>query len=1221
MTSSLISPLRENNEEHHKKHPKKNFLGKYLLLQTIGEGEFAKVKLALGLETGDEFAIKLVKKEWVDTEAKLTKINREISVLKNINHPYIVRLYDIIEADKYIGLVLEYASGGELFDHILVHRYLKEKEACRLFAQLISAVFYLHQNGIVHRDLKLENLLLDWNKNVKITDFGFANVFDPNYGEFMMTSCGSPCYAAPELVVSDGMYAGTTVDIWSCGVILYAMLAGYLPFDDDPTNPNGDNINKLYKYILSTKLTFPSHIGELACDLLCKILVPDPKKRANIETIMAHKWLEPYSYIFKDISEKTKPKTTIDDLNNDQAPAPNTDSSNNLNSNQDNSFQHNPYNDNNILANSNQIVPQSYNKDSNHQNGKNHRESVSSKAPNAHHHNSFPNLSKINLRSSTDAENHAGEIADNNMKNNEDNLSGVIPKSRTYTIPVDDSNHMFKPYSSTNAVNIPLVEPTIPSADITEKYFPENSYLNKDFDIFENSSNQEFNIKDSNLSNFNQKYDSNLQTQNESQIITSKDNNPILSPNSTEKFKKYNDYYKEYDNSYNQPNLISNTSSNLKSSSNSEINLQAKDLYLKGANIKKAKFILGMSQTKTPKDDSTLDNINADIALAHSNIGQELGIKIGDGIASYPIKKRIPKLLSDYNGIRAFNWVAKQSRRITSSGGEFGFGSLGKYQNHQTIDTASKKKQKQRFQLNDVSFSNTPNLAPGDNINDLQPLSDQKNMITNNYSLNNTEIQKFVLEEPEILQQMRTYTGPINTLSLSSMPPSELFQHILQTLDNLGFVVVSTSGLSVRVLRPKMESAIAAKSFVIGATYPILLSDDSEKKIINTNIKNLSKDNQKAQSSKSDSSIAAMLPGYNQEGNSSHPKIDVNKLNIVNSNENKLVNHVNLFMSNSWDHSTVSENISANFKFVKTKHTYVYPKHETTPVDGSNRDRGIHGQFNKISQEKSKQQVSSLSTKLKNLKIVFKKNSKQSASKNTERFPQKSNISNLNDIAKSESDFRSENVDSNNYNFNLQNKALNNIVSTHAYSEHSSIEDTVFLKKDTYSQNTQLSDSQSNNQLLNYENAKTSQEQNSGPKYIPAKVTPVPPPYGQSHLDKKDEVQFVIEVCKLKNLSHLFVVTSKRRKGSVWAYKYLYYLFMESLNLKNYGNLTTNPYASIIVPSNNKPNNMAQISYNESNNINFSTRRQSQNRNFSNSDVKNFQNKYDTLNNKNNNDI
>ncbi|KAH9976803.1 hypothetical protein BGW80DRAFT_1456892 [Lactifluus volemus] len=281
-------------------HPRRAIpkFGPYLLLQTLGEGEFGKVKLGLHTNWAEEVAVKLIKRHNIDSAVRMSKVEREIEVLRMLKHPNIVRLYDVIETDKYIGIILDYASGGELFDHILAHRYLKEKDACRLFAQLISGVWYIHQRKIVHRDLKLENLLLDRNRNVIITDFGFANRFEHRSDDLMQTSCGSPCYAAPELVISEGSYVGSAVDIWSCGVILYAMLAGYLPFDDDPANPDGDNINLLYKYIVNTPLSFPDYISPEARDLLSIMLQPDPQRRADLSNVMQHAWLSPYAYLF-----------------------------------------------------------------------------------------------------------------------------------------------------------------------------------------------------------------------------------------------------------------------------------------------------------------------------------------------------------------------------------------------------------------------------------------------------------------------------------------------------------------------------------------------------------------------------------------------------------------------------------------------------------------------------------------------------------------------------------------------------------------------------------------------------------------------------------------------------------------------------------------------------------------------------------------------------------
>ncbi|KAL2863703.1 putative serine/threonine protein kinase (Kin4) [Aspergillus lucknowensis] len=333
---------RQDFPEHTIKRKETTF-GQYILGQTVGEGEFGKVKLGWKRDGSIEVAIKLIRRESLgNNPSRLPKIYREISILRDLSHPNIVRLHEMVETDRHIGIIMEYASGGELFDHILRNRYLKDNAARRLFAQLVSGVGYLHKKGIVHRDLKLENLLLDRNRNIIITDFGFANTFDPDdelseeieynltnkefvkrmrldkpnskgirRGDLMQTSCGSPCYAAPELVVSDSLYTGRKVDVWSCGVILYAMLAGYLPFDDDPANPDGDNINLLYKYIVTTPLTFPEYVTPHARDLLRRILVPDPRKRADLFEVARHSWLSEYSDIVSHITSSTTKATDI----------------------------------------------------------------------------------------------------------------------------------------------------------------------------------------------------------------------------------------------------------------------------------------------------------------------------------------------------------------------------------------------------------------------------------------------------------------------------------------------------------------------------------------------------------------------------------------------------------------------------------------------------------------------------------------------------------------------------------------------------------------------------------------------------------------------------------------------------------------------------------------------------------------------------------------------
>ncbi|OXV08674.1 hypothetical protein Egran_03563 [Elaphomyces granulatus] len=352
-TRSGGSSRSRNDYSSNSSRRKETSFGQYILGQTIGEGEFGKVKLGWKRDGSIQVAIKLIRRESLGSNPnRLPKIYREISILRDLSHPYIVRLHEMVETDRHIGIIMEYASGGELFDHILKNRYLKDHAARRLFAQLVSGVGYLHKKGIVHRDLKLENLLLDRNRNIIITDFGFANKFNPNdelgdeiefnltnkefvrrnrldrtdtegirRGDLMQTSCGSPCYAAPELVVSDSLYTGRKVDVWSCGVILYAMLAGYLPFDDDPENPEGDNINLLYKYIVTTPLTFPEYVTPHARDLLRRILVPDPRKRADLFEVARHSWLSEYSHIVSHITSTT---TNLSDIATTTVPTEDT---------------------------------------------------------------------------------------------------------------------------------------------------------------------------------------------------------------------------------------------------------------------------------------------------------------------------------------------------------------------------------------------------------------------------------------------------------------------------------------------------------------------------------------------------------------------------------------------------------------------------------------------------------------------------------------------------------------------------------------------------------------------------------------------------------------------------------------------------------------------------------------------------------------------------------
>ena len=212
------SSSRRNDDTH---------IGKYKLLKTIGKGNFAKVKLARHTSTGMDVAIKIIDKTALN-QSSLQKLFREVRIMKQLDHPNIVKLYQVMETETTLFLVMEYASGGEVFDYLVAHGRMKEKEARAKFRQIVSAVQYLHSKNIIHRDLKAENLLLDSAMNIKIADFGFSNNFSP--GNKLDTFCGSPPYAAPELFQGK-KYDGPEVDVWSLGVILYTLVSGSLPFD------------------------------------------------------------------------------------------------------------------------------------------------------------------------------------------------------------------------------------------------------------------------------------------------------------------------------------------------------------------------------------------------------------------------------------------------------------------------------------------------------------------------------------------------------------------------------------------------------------------------------------------------------------------------------------------------------------------------------------------------------------------------------------------------------------------------------------------------------------------------------------------------------------------------------------------------------------------------------------------------------------------------------
>ncbi|CAE6465149.1 hypothetical protein ACGC1H_004319 [Rhizoctonia solani] len=257
-------------------------LGEYKVIKNIGEGSFGHVKLAIHTLTGQKVALKYFSKARIKNMKLGARVTREIQYLRLLDHPHIVKIYEVINTSTDIIMVIEFA-GAELFDTLAKHGRLPEETARSIFQQLVSAVAHSHKYKVIHRDLKPENILIDWSgpvPDVKVIDFGLSNVMTD--GDFLRTSCGSPCYACPE-VISAKVYAGPEVDVWSIGVILYLMLAGRLPFEDE-------NTHVLMDKICTGRYHMPSNISPDAANLIKNCIVVNPIKRLTMPEIMQHPW-------------------------------------------------------------------------------------------------------------------------------------------------------------------------------------------------------------------------------------------------------------------------------------------------------------------------------------------------------------------------------------------------------------------------------------------------------------------------------------------------------------------------------------------------------------------------------------------------------------------------------------------------------------------------------------------------------------------------------------------------------------------------------------------------------------------------------------------------------------------------------------------------------------------------------------------------------------------
>ncbi|CAH2221028.1 NUAK family SNF1-like kinase 2 [Pelobates cultripes] len=267
---------RQAVKRHLHKH---NLKHRYEFLETLGKGTYGRVKRARDNQ-GREVAIKSIRKDRIKDEQDMMQIRRETENMSSLCHPHIISIYEVFENNSKIVIVMEYASQGDLYDYISERQKLSEQEARRFFRQIVSAVQYCHAHGIVHRDLKLENILLDENKNVKIADFGLSNIYHSD--SYLQTYCGSPLYASPE-IVNGRPYIGPEVDSWSLGVLLYILVHGSMPFD-------GQDYKKLVTQISCGAYKEPSQRSD-ACGLIRWLLMVNPERRATLPDVASHWWV------------------------------------------------------------------------------------------------------------------------------------------------------------------------------------------------------------------------------------------------------------------------------------------------------------------------------------------------------------------------------------------------------------------------------------------------------------------------------------------------------------------------------------------------------------------------------------------------------------------------------------------------------------------------------------------------------------------------------------------------------------------------------------------------------------------------------------------------------------------------------------------------------------------------------------------------------------------
>ncbi|KAJ1735837.1 hypothetical protein LPJ61_000343 [Coemansia biformis] len=1067
MTQAVaVSSADSRTASNGRRKAKNAFFGPYLLLQTIGEGEFAKVKLAVHKDSGDEVAIKLIKKESIDTEVKLSKIKREIAALKAVNFRYIVRLYDIIETERYIGIVIEYASGGELFDHILAHRQLKENDACRLFAQLIAGVTYLHTSNIVHRDLKLENLLLDRNRNIKITDFGFANQFRGPGDDLMSTSCGSPCYAAPELVVSDGPYVGTAVDIWSCGVILYAMLAGYLPFDDDPSNPEGDNINQLYKYILSTPLVFPEHVSSLARDLLRRMLVPNPRQRASLAEIKAHEWLRPYAITFA--PQPMLPATPLQSQSHAEAiPHPANGA---------------PASPGHAAAQIAPAVPEASPK-------KTKRHTIQVEYAAASMPGADDAEAQVPVAPAPEAIAQARAAAQAALSGKPATACDQAPAS-------GDSSATARSRSRTNVepdAAAPSDDRTVPSPPkvpsvgaVAARPRPTSMYASTEMqqDAHEKS----------------------MLMQPPISAIMGMDHCGLSPASSMDTSIHGAAYGRARPTAFSTGHRDTATFSQPghRSRSNSEAHGRAPH-HSRGTAAAGGTHLAGDGGRRRGR----LPEIPPILPVS-STTGEELGIGVGAGIASH-IPRRVEDVLFPDS-------PTPQLSRLTSSNG-------------------AASRMKSWFNRR-ASRWGGPGMEQPTTIGSVLA-ADQR-------------------EQPEILQHMRVHRGVIDPDALSELPPDVLFSRVLQTLDNLGFTVLKTEGLKIRVLRPRRQGVegeeAAAGSRIRTMSTSVDTPENSFDMPAPPRRQSVPTVHHSPAAESHALAVAAakratiMDPGRPEYDLRQHALTAPEKLHRRPRTLGTALTSVRRFFGSgsqsvhkrwfgvSWASSgsahsaasvTAPDSAVASAEPVSASRSSGYSRRGSTTAAGQG--LGVAGSPGNGPHRRSMSESPYL-----NAKALRDQVSPAGGSGVLAAVPEESEPSL---VAARQPVKAAAAAD--------ESPAPTSAESAATTSTRSGLGESIAPLP--HSIDIPVSPFSNPASLRSGANMDAAESPFANPFQQPE----VPAPYGSAQVDGGDEVQLAIEVCKIKNLNNFFIVHVSRRKGNVWAYKHLYHLIMESLALRS----------------------------------------------------------------------